>query len=251
MKPHLRKKARLAVERLENRLTPSTGQLDPTFGTGGRALPDFGGFGQINAVGVQPDGKIVVAGFVLNTNDDFAVARLTSTGQLDSTFGSGGVTVVDFGGDDFLTSLLVQSNGSIVVAGTTASGCGVVRLNSAGQLDSTFGSSGKASIDINFFGPVGLVAQSDGSYVVGGVANFRFSAARLTSAGSLDATFGTAGVFTESGGEDVQGTDVVIQPDDKVLLIGDGGRSHSICGGGTAHDFGSTRFHVWYWGSID
>src|SRR5262249_42936154 len=72
------------------------GDLDPTFGVGGKVLTDFGGDETATAVAVQPDGKIVVVGY---TNySDFAVARYNVDGSLDSSFGTGGKVVTDFAG---------------------------------------------------------------------------------------------------------------------------------------------------------
>src|SRR5436190_6276261 len=87
---------RLAVERLEDRLTPSTGgSLDPTFGSGGHVLSSFSNhYDAADAVTVQADGKIVVAGITVTsgsrTGDDFLVARYNADGSLDTSFGSGG-----------------------------------------------------------------------------------------------------------------------------------------------------------------
>src|SRR3990170_423953 len=105
------------------------GDLDPTFGTGGLVITDFGSsdFGQ--SIAIQPDGKIVVAGYttaIPNLNNfaidpaNFALARYTPTGTLDSGFGSGGIVITDFGSDDSGNSVAIQSDGKIIVAGSTA-----------------------------------------------------------------------------------------------------------------------------------
>src|SRR3954451_11310357 len=87
-------RARLALERLEVRTVPSAGALDPTFGTGGKVLTDFGSFSDnAGSVAVQAAGKIVVAGSAYggaSTGPDFALARYNADGTLDSGFGTGG-----------------------------------------------------------------------------------------------------------------------------------------------------------------
>ena len=107
----------------------SDGTLDVSFGGGGGLLTDFGENTDDLAasVAVQPDGKIVVAGVQRPESStgtfldyDFAVARYTSGGVLDTSFGTGGVVTTDFGATaDIAFSMAVQSDGKIVVAGST------------------------------------------------------------------------------------------------------------------------------------
>src|SRR4051794_22282660 len=95
---------RPAVERLEDRTTPSTGGLlDPTFGSGGQVMTSFtNNWDQAYAVTAQPDGKIVVAGTTTasgsHTGGDFLVARYNADGTRDAGFGAGGYTATDFKG---------------------------------------------------------------------------------------------------------------------------------------------------------
>jgi uncharacterized delta-60 repeat protein len=107
------------------RLTPS-GSPDGSFGTGGQLLVDFGGADAGYGVALDPGGDIVVVGSAHNTvrgDWDFAVARLTATGELDGTFAAGGKQTVDFDGrHDWGYGVAVQADGSIVVAGTTDDG---------------------------------------------------------------------------------------------------------------------------------
>src|SRR5256712_6964667 len=83
------------------------GDLDASFGTGGKVTTDFSGYRDvINTAVVQPDGKIVVAGYKQNSASqfavsDFALARYNADGSLDPSFGSGGKVTTDVsGGDD-------------------------------------------------------------------------------------------------------------------------------------------------------
>jgi uncharacterized delta-60 repeat protein len=97
------------------------GDLDPGFGDHGRVMTDFGEISVLVAIAIQPDGKIVAAGYgggaTLSSPHDFLVARYLPDGSLDPTFGSEGGVRVDFGGNDLGTSLDIENDGSIVVAG--------------------------------------------------------------------------------------------------------------------------------------
>jgi uncharacterized delta-60 repeat protein len=69
------------------------------------------------AIAVQPNGQIVVAGASFQGTSVFGVARLNTTGSLDSGFGNGGVLTTNFQGDDAARAVVVQPNGDIVVVG--------------------------------------------------------------------------------------------------------------------------------------
>jgi len=98
------------------RLRPN-GSLDTSFGSGGTATIDVGGLADLAAgAALQADGKIVVAGYT-QASEDIAVARLTTGGVLDPTFGTGGKAIVDFGVATFGFAVALTSNRRIVVAG--------------------------------------------------------------------------------------------------------------------------------------
>src|SRR5262245_46115279 len=99
-----------------DQLLAADGELDLTFGTRGRVTTNFpSGRGSATAVVLQPDGKVVVAGWTHYTGGDFAVARYNSDGSFDNTFGSGGKTTTDFGGTDLALAIALQADGKIVV----------------------------------------------------------------------------------------------------------------------------------------
>src|SRR5438270_1585863 len=140
------------VEALEQRRLLSAGQLDPSFGAGGIALNDLGSGGSAfgNAMALQADGKVLVAGKVRGTTgDDLAVARFLANGQVDASFGVNGVVVVDLGSNqDAANAIAVQADGKIIVAGQTVTNLhaldfAVVRFNADGSLDGSFGNGGK------------------------------------------------------------------------------------------------------------
>lgn len=168
------------------------GDLDPTFGTGGKVVTDFGGPGGAHAVAILPDGKIVVAGAgLVNPGDnvtDLALARYNADGTLDQTFGAGGVVFTDLGRDESWFAVALQSDGKIVVGGGSGfafpSSAVLGRFNPDGSPDTSFGTGGVVTTDFGGFGcgdiSAGIQAlalqPSDGKIVVA-VACSAFAAA--------------------------------------------------------------------------
>jgi len=206
------------------------GSPDTSFDGDGLATTDFGTtHDSATAVALQSDGKIVVSG---SAGGDFAVARYNSNGSLDTAgFGSGGKVTTDFsGGFDSATSIVIQPDGKIVVAGTAGNDFALARYNSNGTLDTTgFGTGGKVTTD--FFAAADsiadLVIQPDGKFVAAGTASNPntgsndFALARYDSNGGLDAAgFGTGGkVTTDLGGFDTIGG-LALQQDGGLLAAG-------------------------------
>src|SRR5579859_2587842 len=120
------------------------GSLDTSFGTGGTVTTDFGGDEQATSVTVQGD-KIVVAGFTSSdgyVTAEFALARYNKNGSLDTSFGSGGKVVTDFGDhQDFADSVAVKGD-KIVVVGQVNHAFAVVQYTKNGDLDTSFGTGG-------------------------------------------------------------------------------------------------------------
>src|SRR5271167_4903897 len=176
-------------------------------------------------------------------------------GQLDPTFGNGGIVTTDFGiqtGSSNVASanaVVIQPNGQIVVVGGIPGNRdfpvpAVARYNTNGSLDTTFGTSGIGSIPSMEDAPLSAVAlQSDGKIVVVG----ETFVARFLSTGALDSAFGTGGIM--SLGTDFIGTSpqgVVVQPNGSILvadrflirLLPDGQFDTSFGTGGTARTAG-------------
>jgi uncharacterized delta-60 repeat protein len=131
------------------------GTLDATLDGDGKVTTAIGSSNDsATAVAVQADGKIVVAGYSWNgSNFDFALARYTSTGALDSTFdGDGKVTTPIGSSADFAYSVAVQADGKIVVTGYTGillgSDFALARYTSSGALDTTFSGDGKLTTNL-------------------------------------------------------------------------------------------------------
>ena len=240
------------------RLNPN-GSPDQAFGVDGKVVTDIGTQGDVaTAVALQADGKILVVGQDQATPggpEDLVVVRYDSSGQLDPTFGLGGIaTVSDPGFADFGYAIAVDAGGNIVVAGVkgdlhTNNDPLVVRLDSSGMLDPSFGSGGETVV--NFRGApentsaYALAIQPDGRIVIGGTATTWSGdvpsvsgLARLTVTGALDPTFGSNGIvltsFPGSRGDSLSG--LALQSDGRIVAVG-GTQS-----GTTSQSFGVARY---------
>jgi uncharacterized delta-60 repeat protein len=191
------------------------GSLDPTFGTGGIVTTSFadgvagvGGFEQSNGDIVA----VAQVNFVNNVGTGIGLVRYTSAGELDTTFGTNGITVTTFAGiafDPF--GFAVQKNGDILIGGvaTTKSGrneFGLARYTSNGVLETTFGTNGLVitKVGTRSDAPSALLLQPNGRIVMGGfeVAGGNIpgmmSLVRYNANGSLDTTFGKGGISLAS-----------------------------------------------------
>jgi uncharacterized delta-60 repeat protein len=213
------------------RLLVPQGTLDPSYGGGtGWSDANFGRDDYGNAVALQPDGKIVVAGYSnAGGTLDFAVARLlVPQGTFDPSYGLGtGRSLIDVGGGDVGRAVALQSDGKIIVAGSSGGNFAVIRLQPNGVLDTTFGTEGKSIVDFGGADEPGraVALQPDGKIVVAGSTNangtYDFSVARLQPNGLLDTTFGTGGKsIVDFGGNDV-GFAIALQPDGRIVVAGE------------------------------
>jgi uncharacterized delta-60 repeat protein len=186
-----------------------------------------------DALVLQPDGKLVAAGYSVNGSQAvFALARYNTNGSLDSGFnGTGKVTTLMGPGDENSASALaLQPDGKLVAAGTVWNGSesvlALVRYNPSGSLDTSFGTGGK--VTTTFGGDAsanGLALQPDGKLVAVGSSsngsNFDFALARFDSNGSLDTGLnGTGKVTTGIGSGEDRGFAVALQPDGKLVAAG-------------------------------
>lgn len=209
------------------------GDLDPTFGNGGKVTTDFGNTEQGNDLVIQPDGKIVVAGAASPVDVAFGLARYNTDGTLDSSFGVGGKVVTDFGFDDNATAVALGPNNKIAVVGTLFKGgpdadFGVAQYNSDGSPDLTFGNNGKVITDFGGLDAGEAVAvQTDGKIVAIGqtidtdTGLIVFALVRYQLSGNPDPTFGINGKLTTLiSGSNGGATSGAIQPDGKILAAG-------------------------------
>jgi uncharacterized delta-60 repeat protein len=236
----------------------STGELDDAFGIGGRvtAILDPGG-DQLNAVALQPDGKIVCAGALIHDNwqTAFLVARFLPDGSPDPSFGDLGHVVTTFGDSSAAASAVVlQPDGKIVTVGFSGAGpyselndFALARYDASGSLDQTFGTNGKVLTHFPGISNTGSSAtdvarQYDGKLVVAGYYKNEampreFALARYLENGGLDPDFGTQGKVTTSiGPGDALAMGIVLVPGDKIVLAGMSTAGHHN------HDFALARY---------
>ncbi len=265
----------LGLEQLEPRwVLASPGSLDITFDLDGLVAGEFGITADVrmNAMAVQNDGKIVVAGTIATAADpteDIVVARFNTDGSLDLTFGDndslGGYTTfnfatVDFAGQQsFAYDVAIDSSGNIIVVGqgraslATLAGFAIAELGSDGELVAGFGMGGKvittfaagASAEAR-----GVALQSDGQIVVAGTelkssatpTRNDFAVARYNTDGTLDTSFDIDGkLVTDFNGRNDNAWDVVIQTVgafEKILVVGDADRT-----GSAVNDFAMARYN--------
>lgn len=207
------------------------GTLDEGFGSGGTVTTRIGSGGAYgNSVAVQSDGMIVVVGYVQAGvfDNDIALIRYTSTGALDMSFGSGGKVTTSIAGVDGGNSVVLQSDGRIVVAGSAGTinngDFAVVRYTNTGELDPSFGSGGKVTTPISGSNDFGNSAalQGDGKIVVAGSADGDFAVVRYTDTGALDTSFGDGGkVITPIGSGSAFGRSMALQSDGKIVVAGE------------------------------
>jgi uncharacterized delta-60 repeat protein len=224
----------------------SNGTPDTSFGVAGRASAAFTTFiSTAHDAVLQPDGKIVVVGETESadgTLSEFAVARFTTNGSLDSTFGTGGKVTTNLVGVQAggvrnpATSVLLQTDGKILVGGSASlcprARCGgtktaLVRYTANGSLDSTFGTGGTVSV-LDITAPSSLAQDAAGDiFAVNGSLSTEFSAAGAL----LSQVTPAALTATSSAGFQVNPT--LFQPDGKFLVAksvvnGSTGYQHDI-----------------------
>ncbi|HEX7090305.1 MAG TPA: hypothetical protein VF192_09215, partial [Longimicrobiales bacterium] len=257
------------------------GTLDASFGSNGVAFADFAGrVDGADDILIQPDGSIVLLGAAhsVTADADFAIARLTSAGVLDPTFGGDGTVIINIAGrSDGAHAGALLSDGRIVATGRAAvSGgsdpdIGIIRLLPTGAPDSTFDEEGivwpatpeyewvvdlavdasgriivsghkedaaflaryteTGALDATFDGGTtvasvlsranGVALDQAGRIIVVGAEAGDMRVVRLNDDGTLDTSFGTDGIVAIDffGGFD-EASDVVIQPDGKILVVG-------------------------------
>jgi uncharacterized delta-60 repeat protein len=214
----------------------TTGLLDNTFGTFGKVFASWKSTGDQD-IKIQTDGKIVLGtGFNNGTDYDFIVARYNVDGTLDVSFGENGKAVTQINKyDDEVHSIAIQSDGKILVGGTTnVSPTGeikydfaLIRYNSNGEIDSTFGKNGITSTHIGLYYNIAysIAIQKDEKIILAGEANDSifsdFTLVRYNSDGSLDNSFGIGGIVRIALSETYDyARSVVLQSDEKIVVSG-------------------------------
>jgi uncharacterized delta-60 repeat protein len=227
------------------RLLPN-GTIDQGFGDNGRVLTDFGEWDEIRSVLIDDSGRIIAVGYSFQTSSTrIAIARYTSDGRLDSSFGHNGRVLASFGlPHDYVREAILDSAGRLLVAGGTSNILGadrfiaLARFTEDGSLDGSFGSGGVTLVDIqgNEHG-VSLALDSAGRIIVAGIASRRafdnwVAVTRYTPDGALDMTFGLAGIVLTDVIVDgtvvrsYRGSDVEVDSQDRILVAGRANPAH-------------------------
>jgi uncharacterized delta-60 repeat protein len=189
------------------------GDVDPSFGTGGVVETPQGLIqGHLRefplGMAIGPRDEIFVLGAIPQACPgqcplDLEVTRYSRDGSRDTSFGSGGRSVLTVRpGQDLrvAASIAVGGDGKVVVATTNGSDMTLLRLTPGGALDPTFGGTGV--VPSHFAGrdqAAGVAVQRDGAIVVAGMRETLLEGtqpllARYTSAGTLDDGFGEGGI---------------------------------------------------------
>ena len=212
------------------------GSLDLQFGNDGTVMAPVTTTTEHGyAMAVQGDGKILVAGYrETGGNQDFAVARYNADGSLDNSFGSNGVALIDGGtSSDAAWSMTLQADGKILLGGSvynqnsTVDDFALVRLNTDGTPDATFGTNGVVTtdIDLNWDNAYEILVLDDGKILLGGdgyITGRRCATiVRYNTDGSVDTDFGFLGVAHFCvGQEDARTRDIALQSDGKIVVAG-------------------------------
>jgi uncharacterized delta-60 repeat protein len=210
------------------------GSLDTTFGSGGAVSTDIrGGSDFAKDLILQSDGKLVAVGTSrAGTNGDFATVRYHPNGSLDTNFGAGGKVVTAIGtGNDDANAAEIQTDGKIVVAGVTTgstnlSSFSIVRYNTGGELDNSFGNGGKVITFIaNGLYAEDVKIQPSGKIIVVGSrqsgSDSDIAVVRYNTTGLPDPTFGTGGIsITDINNNRDLANGAAIQGDDRIIVAG-------------------------------
>ncbi len=237
------------LETLEARDNPSGGLLDTTFGNGGTVTFDSSQIGKIEDTIVQTDGKIVSVGVISvaikqGHKQELQVIRQNTDGTLDTSFNGTGMVTLLYKNYTEGEVVALQPDGKILIGCCTVDqrspGIAVVRLNTDGQLDNTFGNTGRKGTGggiwafdeytTSFTERVNDIAvQTDSSNHVTGIfigtlGSSSPQAIKITSAGQLDSTFGNGGVAelsaTDLSGLSYQAEGMTLTPDGNVVVFG-------------------------------
>jgi uncharacterized delta-60 repeat protein len=214
------------------------GTLDTTFSGDGKRIIDVGldigvyGNGTSGDIGIQADGKIVMAGYVRKSNLDFIVYRLNTNGTLDASFGGTGTVSFGFGADrqDRAFDLILQGGKIIAVGQTCDNGWGncdfaIARIRPNGTLDTTFSGDGKARTNLGGEeSGLGLARQADGRIVAvgatSGTSGNVFAVARYNPDGTLDTSLNGTGKRKIAFGDSAGARDVKVLGNGKLVIVG-------------------------------
>lgn len=219
----------------------TNGDPDSSFGINGKKVVDFDGYNDYaNAISIQSDGKILLAGtiyyFTGYSQDIFGIMRFDTSGNLDPTFSADGKAFAYFGsGDQYCYGMDLQADGKIVLVGHTTFNptpgdyqiC-VARFNTNGGLDLSFSSNGLINYNLAGTGydayAYDVEIQTNGKYIISGYVSGATAnnmvIMRINSDGTFDNSFDGNGMAVFP---DVGPSDACLQPDGKILVTGNTG----------------------------
>lgn len=246
------------------RLEAAAGELDPTFGTVGKVRTPIDSVSgeTLYSIALQPDGKIIAAGFGPSSTGGVAVVRYNADGTLDTSFGASatGIVTVDLLSFSGAQAVSLQNDGKIVVAGQASDGSlsrfGLARFNTDGTLDATFGaaSDGRsiASVEPHAMYATSLAILPDGRLIAAGQIDHGgepagpakdFALVRYTSDGLNDPAFGPGGtsvVSTDFSTHNDIANAIALQPDGKIIAAGTAEAALST----SSQNFALVRYHA-------
>lgn len=207
----------------------SDGSYDSSFGTGGKVqIPFSGSESFVESMAIQPDGKIVLGGYTVGGAKDFALARINSNGNLDTSFGVNGKVVTDLlvSYSTIIRDILIEPDGKIIVSGNYSfevdSRFCLMRYNANGSVDTSFGTNGLVVDTTHYSNSINSIArQVDGKIVTAGnVFSSSFIISRYNNNGTIDTTFGTNGYVNAMPDTGSGAVKVLLQPDNKIVAVG-------------------------------
>ena len=202
------------------------GDVDPSFGDYGLFIPaqttsaTAGGYSSLR----QADGKLLLGGDASNEGVmEPVVLRVDATGQLDATYGSGGVTRLRGVPSGIVERLAHAADGRVLAAGNYADAIGrgypfVAKLTADGQLDATFGVGGVRKLQAAYLR--GLAVAADGGILIALQAGGDMGVVRLTPSGAQDPAFGTNGIALSGANGFATVSDLAVMPDGSILAVG-------------------------------
>jgi len=212
---------------------PAAPGLDSTFGSSGyAAVPQSWSLSSVYPdLAIQPDGAIVTLAQVPGSSNSWSLARRLPNGSVDSTLGGNGAVSTTFANVTAVapTALALQADGKILAVGHVSGGTSVwddlvvVRYNTNGSLDTTFGTGGILRVERTTHTTINDVSVlGDGSIMLAGAEGNASLLARVTANGTLDPTFGTGGVILTSpaGYGSSNFKSLVVQADGSMIAAG-------------------------------
>lgn len=206
------------------------GILDTTFGSQGLVTYNFNNDAEIKSLAITPDNKIIVAGYViLDGVSNLLIAKFNNDGTI-SNFGQNGIVTQPLNDGVTIESICIDINGKILTAGTSYNSgkpyFTIIRFNSDGVIDNSFGDSGKVIIcSGNYNYLTKIIIDSSNRIVAGGYFmdndGTKSILIRLNSDGSIDNSFGDSGIKIVAVNNYSRIFSIAIQDDGKILTTGD------------------------------